>query len=78
MLPYRKKSLKIRATNLSLGVEIEIPAIIEKEGIIAISGSILTGVFSNIFQTLHPIEKQPTTDTNFLGNLLGGVFSSCC
>ena len=27
------KSLKLRATNLSLGVEIEIPAKIEKEGI---------------------------------------------
>lgn len=44
------KSLKLRATNLSLGVEIEIPAKIEKEGIVAISGSTLAGVFSNIFQ----------------------------
>ena len=44
------KSLKLRATNLSLGVEIEIPAKIEKEGIVAISGSTLAGIFSNIFQ----------------------------
>ena len=44
------KSLKIRATNLSLGLEIEIPAKIEKEGIAAISGSVLLGVFSNISQ----------------------------
>lgn len=44
------KSLKIRATNLSLGVEIEIPAKIEKEGIVAISGSVLLSVFSNITQ----------------------------
>ncbi|PIR69080.1 DNA polymerase III subunit beta [Candidatus Nomurabacteria bacterium CG_4_10_14_0_2_um_filter_30_12] len=44
------KSLKLRATNLSLGVEIEIPAKIEKEGIVAISGVILAGIFSNIFQ----------------------------
>jgi len=44
------KSLKLRATNLSLGVEIEIPAKIEKEGIIAISGITLAGIFSNIFQ----------------------------
>ena len=43
------KSLKLSATNLSLGVEIEIPAKIEKEGIVAISGTILAGVFSNIF-----------------------------
>ncbi|HAS80983.1 MAG: polymerase III subunit beta protein [Candidatus Nomurabacteria bacterium GW2011_GWE1_32_28] len=44
------KSLKLRATNLSLGIEIEIPAKIEKEGIVAISGTILAGIFSNIFQ----------------------------
>jgi len=44
------KSLKLRATNLSLGVEIEIPAKVEKEGMVAISGSVLVGVFSNIFQ----------------------------
>jgi DNA polymerase III subunit beta len=44
------RSLKLRATNLSLGIEIEIPAKVEKEGIVAISGSILNGVFSNVFQ----------------------------
>ncbi len=44
------KSLKIRSTNLSLGVEIEIPAKVEKEGIVAISGSILSNIFSNVFQ----------------------------
>ena len=44
------KSLKIRATNLSLGIEIEIPAKIEKEGVIAVSGSVLVGIFSNILQ----------------------------
>lgn len=44
------KTLKLRATNLSLGIEIEIPAKIEKEGIVAISGSVLGGVFSNINQ----------------------------
>src|ERR1035437_466450 len=44
------KSLKMRATNLSLGIEIEIPAKIEKEGIAAISGSILNAIFSNVSQ----------------------------
>ena len=44
------RSLKLRATNLSLGVEIEIPAKIEKEGIVAISGGTLAGIFSNVFQ----------------------------
>ena len=41
--------LKLRATNLSLGIEVKIPAKIEKEGVAAISGSVLTGVFSNVF-----------------------------
>ena len=44
------KSLKLRATNLNLGIEVEIPAKIEKEGIVAISGSVLSGIFSNVFQ----------------------------
>jgi len=44
------KSLKLRSTNLSLGIEIEIPAKIEKEGIVAVSGSVLGSIFSNIFQ----------------------------
>ncbi|OGI59630.1 DNA polymerase III subunit beta [Candidatus Nomurabacteria bacterium RIFCSPHIGHO2_02_FULL_37_45] len=44
------KSLKLRSTNLSLGIEVEIPAKIEKEGMLAVSGSVLGGIFSNIFQ----------------------------
>jgi len=44
------KSLKLRATNLSLGIEFEIPAKIEKEGVVAISGSIMSGILLNIFQ----------------------------
>lgn len=44
------KSLKFRSTNLSLGIEIEIPAKVEKEGVLAVSGSVLNAVFSSIFQ----------------------------
>jgi len=44
------KSLKFRSTNLSLGIEIEIPAKIEKEGMLAISGAVLNAVFSNVSQ----------------------------
>jgi DNA polymerase-3 subunit beta len=44
------KSLKLRSTNLSLGLEIEIPSKIESEGIVAINGSVLSGIFSNISQ----------------------------
>ncbi|KKR70513.1 MAG: polymerase III subunit beta protein [Candidatus Nomurabacteria bacterium GW2011_GWB1_40_7] len=44
------KSLKLRATNLNLGIEIEIPAKIEKEGTLAVSGSVLNAVFSNVSQ----------------------------
>ncbi len=48
LLIASSKSLKLRATNLSLGVEVEIPAKVDKEGVVAISGSTLGGVFSNI------------------------------
>lgn len=50
LLIAKGKTLKLRATNLSLGIEIEIPSKIEKEGIIAVSGSILAEIFSNIYQ----------------------------
>src|SRR5262245_42174101 len=42
------KNLRLRATNLSLGVEIEIPAKVEKEGVVAITGSILGQMFANV------------------------------
>jgi len=45
------KSLKLRAMNLSLGIEVEIPAKIEKEGIVAISGNVLSDTFLNIFNS---------------------------
>src|SRR3989344_3652229 len=41
------KFLKLRSTNLSLGIEVEVPAKVEKEGILAVSGSVLYGIFSN-------------------------------
>jgi DNA polymerase III subunit beta len=44
------RSLKLRSTNLSLGIEVEIPVKIEKEGVVAVLGSVLTGIFSNINQ----------------------------
>lgn len=40
------KLLKLRATNLNIGIEIDIPAIIEKEGTVAIRGDILSSLFS--------------------------------
>lgn len=50
LLTASNKLLTLRSTNLSLGIEIKIPAKIEKDGIIAISGSVLNDIFSNIFQ----------------------------
>jgi DNA polymerase-3 subunit beta len=42
------KSLKIRSTNLAVGIEIEIPATIEQEGIVLIKGEVLSSVAGNI------------------------------
>lgn len=50
-------NLKLRATNLNLGVEISIPAKIEKEGIIAVKGDILSSLFSNI-QDDHSVKFE--------------------
>lgn len=48
LLTATGKSLKLKATNLSLGIEIEIPANIEKEGEMAISGSVLNSTVLNL------------------------------
>lgn len=58
------RSLKLRSTNLSLGIEVEIPAKIEKEGIVAVSGGVLNGIFSNIFQNENVFLES--TDGNLL------------
>jgi DNA polymerase-3 subunit beta len=50
LLIASSKSLKLRSTNLSLGIEVEVPAKVEKEGTVAISGATLGGIFSNITQ----------------------------
>ena len=42
------KTLKVRATNLSLGVELEIPASIEEEGTVLVKGDVLAGIVSNL------------------------------
>jgi len=39
------KTLKLRATNLNVGIEVEIPAKIEEEGVVAIKGDILSSLF---------------------------------
>ena len=43
------KSIKIRSTNLSIGVDIEIPAKINEEGEIAVKADVLANVFGNIY-----------------------------
>ena len=40
------KTLKLRATNLNIGIEVEIPVRIEKEGVVAIRSDILSSLFS--------------------------------
>ncbi len=40
------KTIKLRATNLSVGIEISLDAKIEKEGVVAIRGDILSSLFS--------------------------------
>ncbi len=44
------KSVKLRSTNLSLGIEIELPAKVITEGVVATTGSILQNIFSNIHE----------------------------
>jgi len=51
LLVANGSSLKIRATNLDLGIEFEIPAKIKKEGSVAVPGGILNNVLSGIYNS---------------------------
>lgn len=53
-----EKVLKLRATNLDIGIEIEIPARIEKEGVIAIPADILGSFLSNLPNEKNIIIEQ--------------------
>jgi len=64
LLIAKNNKLILRATNLSLGIEVEIPAKIEKEGIVAVTGSVLSSIFNNINQ------KENIKIENENGNLL--------
>jgi DNA polymerase-3 subunit beta len=57
LLIAAEKSLKLRATNLDMGIEIELPARIEKEGVIAIPADTLGNFLSNL-----PQEKNVTVE----------------
>ncbi len=48
LLTATGKSLKIRATNLALGIEIEIPAVIEMEGMVLVKGEVLANVCNHL------------------------------
>jgi DNA polymerase III subunit beta len=48
LLSASGKSLKIRATNLNVGIEIEVPATVTTEGSVLVKGDILNNVFSHL------------------------------
>ncbi len=48
LLEAKKNILYVRSTNLDVGVEISFPVKVDEEGIVAISGTILSGFLSNL------------------------------
>ena len=66
----KNNKLTLRATNLNIGVEIKVPARVEKEGIVAIKGNILSSLFSvlkddqNVFFELNNDNLTVKTKTS--------------
>jgi len=48
LLEAKKSELIIKATNLDLGIEIHLPVKVEKEGVVAVPGNILSTFISNL------------------------------
>ncbi len=67
------KSLKIRSTNLSLGLEIEIPAKIEQEGEIVVSGEVVNNTITNINQQDKVIRLEKVNENLYLNNKKSSV-----
>ena len=59
LLEAKESSLTIKATNLDLGIEIKIPVKVVKEGSVAVSGTVLNNIISNL-----PNEKNVTLEIN--------------
>lgn len=53
-----EKTVKLRATNLDLGIEIEIPARVEKEGVVAIPADTLANFLSNLPNEKNVVVEQ--------------------
>ncbi|MFA5841623.1 MAG: DNA polymerase III subunit beta [Candidatus Paceibacterota bacterium] len=51
------KTLKMRATNLDIGIEVELPAKIEKEGVVAVRGATLNELLSNLNEKTVVLES---------------------
>lgn len=64
LLSTSKNTLKLRATNLNIGIETDVPVKVEREGTVAISGAVLNGVFLNFPQNETAYLEE--TDGNLL------------
>ncbi|HEY9585450.1 MAG TPA: DNA polymerase III subunit beta [Candidatus Paceibacterota bacterium] len=53
-----EKTIKLRATNLDMGIEIELPARVEKEGVVAIPADTLAHFLSNLPSEKNVVVEQ--------------------
>jgi len=63
-----EKKVLLRATNLDLGIEIEIPARVEKEGVVAIPADTLSNFLSNLPQEKNVVVEQVGDHLAISGN----------
>ena len=61
-------SLKIRSTNLSLGLEIELPAKIEKEGEVVVTGEVISNTLMNLGASEKVVKMEKIEENLFLNN----------
>lgn len=61
-------SLKIRSTNLSLGLEIELPAKIETEGEVVVSGEVINNTLMNLNNSDKTLKLEKVNENLFLNN----------
>lgn len=68
LLEAKESSLTIKATNLDLGIEIKIPVKVIKEGSVAISGSVLNSIISNLTNEKNITLKNESDNLKIITN----------
>jgi len=76
LIEAKGSKLHIRATNLDLGIEIELPVRVEEEGVVAVSGTLLNNVLG-LLESDEKIKLETVHDNIVITSKKGSTLVKC-